>query len=364
MTHRNRNWLAYAVVGSVVAVGCASCMSARQPAAIWPDSRNASVLQSGQMTLIVQADEALDALTVIEAPSDAAAQPAWTTLRATDAFRRLHDREASMGRAFTDADFYQFLRSGAARGQATALRRRLAAWRAADLGAAVRNAAAYLPPSAPVRASLYFVIKPFQNTFVYDTDNNPAIFVAVDTALSGAAFANEVSHELHHVGYAAACKDKTDTTVAEPARTVVHWMGAFGEGWAMLAAAGGPTIHPHATSDSGARARWDRDYANVSTGVRDLETFFVSVLDRRLVAKDSIQGKAMSFFGVQGPWYTIGYLMARTIELTYGRPRLMSVLCDPLALMAEYQRAAGDANRRGASLPLWSHDLLVRLGAQ
>jgi hypothetical protein len=46
------------------------------------------------------------------------------------------------------------------------------------------------------------------------------------------------------------------------ARTVSAWLGAFGEGFAVLAAAGGPAVHPHATGTAEDRARWDEDVAN------------------------------------------------------------------------------------------------------
>jgi hypothetical protein len=258
------------------------------------------VITSRNMTLVAHANEALDALAVIEAPTDETAQAPWFALMRTEAFQRLHQREAAMGRDFTDSSFRAFLRS---------------------------------PNTGDIA-----------------------------TSLSAGAFINQIAHELHHVGYATACKGKSDTIQAEPLKTVVNWMGAFGEGWAMLAAAGGPNVHPHATSDSATRARWDHDFADAAAQLRELEHFFQDVLDKRLTSPDSIQQTAMSFFGVQGPWYTVGYLMARTIETTFGRPRLVSVWCDPVALTREYQRAAREVNAAGGALPLWSEQVLRRLG--
>jgi hypothetical protein len=66
----------------------------------------------------------------------------------------------------------------------------------------------------------------------------------------------------------------------------------------------------------------------------------------------------MSFFGVQGPWYTLGWVMASTVERTAGRAALVKVLCDPAELLAAYNAAA----RHGeGALPLWSDALLARL---
>ena len=48
----------------------------------------------------------------------------------------------------------------------------------------------------------------------------------------------------------------------------------MGEGFAMLAAAGGPDIHPHAVSDAKERARWDHDLANFNEDLKKVESFF------------------------------------------------------------------------------------------
>jgi hypothetical protein len=133
-------------------------------------------------------------------------------------------------------------------------------------------------------------------------------------------------------------------------------MGAFGEGFAMLAAAGGPAWHPHATSDSSARNRWDRDSGRAPADMGELEAFFTAVLDGRL-SEDSLTARGMSFFGVQGPWYTVGYLMARSIEESRGRARLVELICDPVRLLLEYDAVT----RERPDLPRWSRAFVDRL---
>ena len=100
-------------------------------------------------------------------------------------------------------------------------------------------------------------------------------------------------------------------------------MGAFGEGFAMLVAAGGPDNDPHAASSPEEHARWEHDLANFNQDLSTLQEFFLDVIDQRLVGKDKIDEKAYSFFGVQGPWYTVGYKMSVVIEKRYGRKRLI-----------------------------------------
>ncbi|GJG85982.1 hypothetical protein tb265_11630 [Gemmatimonadetes bacterium T265] len=323
----------------------------------------------------------------------------WAALAATAGYRRLAAREHAMRRAFSDSAFRAFLHSDALLARDSALAAAVARWRTRDVTAPARRALAYLPPGTRLRATLYPVIKPAPNSFVFDLAHDPAFFVSVDPAVPAATLENTLAHELHHVGYAAACgpadaaRDSTlarrmrrggvDSVAAARLGDALEWTSAFGEGLAMLAAAGGAGVHPHAASPDSDRARWDRDVANVPTDLPTLDRFFTAILDGRFAdgapaTPDAVRQAGMAFFGVQGPWYTVGYVMARTIEETYGRRRLLAVLCDPPALMATYNRAvraAWAAHRPGRTpdpaggrmptpLPRWRDETLTRLAAR
>ena len=69
----------------------------------------------------------------------------------------------------------------------------------------------------------------------------------------------------------------------------------------------------------------------------------------------------MAFFGVQGPWYTVGWLMASTVERKEGRTALVQTLCDPVRLLRRYNAAAGARRPGDPALPAWSEALLARL---
>jgi hypothetical protein len=156
-----------------------------------------------------------------------------------------------------------------------------------------------------------------------------------------------------------------DGTASEATRTLRQRLFGFGEGLAMLAAAGGPAVHPHAASDSADRNRWDRDIADISTAFRTLEGFFLDVLDGRVTRSDSVVSRAVTFYGVQGPWYTVGWTMASVVERAFGRDRLRAVMCDPAALMATYDDAARELAERGrGTYPRWSDDVLRKLGSR
>ncbi|HWP43106.1 MAG TPA: DUF5700 domain-containing putative Zn-dependent protease, partial [Blastocatellia bacterium] len=146
--------------------------------------------------------------------------------------------------------------------------------------------------------------------------------------------------------------------LAKNSQIVVGWVGAFGEGLAMLAAAGDPTVHPHAVSSAEDRARWDRDVANFSQDLKKVEKFFLDVLENRL-SDEQRNEVAFSFFGVQGPWYTVGWKMAVLIENRFGRAKLIECSCDYRKLLPAYNEAARIHNRSSQEqLPLWSDAII------
>jgi Putative zinc dependent peptidase (DUF5700) len=257
--------------------------------------------------LTIVTDEAEAALAILELrTADQPVPPdAWSRLFESEGYRRLKARETGMGREFEDSTFRAFLLSDSLLHRAPALRRALLDWKTARLDEAARKALAYLPAGAPTRARVYLLVKPKTNSFVFEAATDPAIMLYLDPTRTRAQLENTVAHELHHIGYAGACRSSSDAPADSAVSTARQWLSAFGEGVAMLAAAGGPDVHPHATSPVEDRARWDRDVAHAPADLRKVEGFLLDVLDRRIVGPDSIGRAAMAFFGVQGPWYTL-----------------------------------------------------------
>ena len=82
----------------------------------------------------------------------------------------------------------------------------------------------------------------------------------------------------------------------------------------------------------------------------------------RIATADSVQRRGNSYFGVQGPWYTVGWLMAATVERELGRDALIGTLCRPVAFLAQYNRAAERSNSlRHTALPLWPASVIDTL---
>lgn len=270
----------------------------------------------------------------------------WARLFASEGYVRLKTREASMKRDFSDQDFQGFLRDPATIARASRLATTLETWRRAELADAARKAHAYLPEGATIRARIYPLIKPKTNSFVFSGDGGvPAIFLYLDPETTPERFRNTVAHEMHHIGMT--CLDALDGLFADLAR--------LNEGLAMLAAAGGPNLHPHASSAPADRARWDRDVARAAEHAKQLADFFGQAV-RGTLAGEARQRAAFAFYGEQGPWYTVGYVMASAIERAFGRARVVECFCDTRQLLATYEAAAQKLGDR--SLPRWPPGLL------
>ena len=290
----------------------------------------------------------------------------WQQLFATEPYVRLKKREAGMHRDFTDDDFEKFVLSPELAVKAQALRQTLDAWKKADLNASARRVLAYLPDQAVIKAKVFPAIKPNTNSFVFDTQTDPAIFLYLDPEESAAKFENTVAHELHHIGYSSitSLAESRQKDVPADATDAVDWMGAFGEGFAMLAAAGGPDVNPHAASSAKEQSRWDHDLANFNSDLVSVQQFFLDLIDKRLVDQDKIREKASTFFGdAQGAWYTAGYKMAVMVEKRFGRKVLIDCMLDPRELLVRYNLTAKEMNDHGQEkLMLWSPELLQKVG--
>jgi hypothetical protein len=322
-----------------------------------------------QLQLNSSEAEAVLAILDKRASGEPAANADWQRLFATEPYQRLKKREASMHRDFTDDDFTTFVLSPDLAKRAPELHPTLDAWKKTDLAAAARRVLPYLPDDAVIHAKVFPMIKPKTNSFVYDLTTDPTIFLYLDPAVTAAKFENTVAHEMHHIGFAS-IETRTNALLANvPAnvKPAVEWMEAFGEGFAMLAAAGGPNVDPHAVSTPQEHARWVHDMANYNSDLRTLDQFFLDVIHGKFKSKDAIDEKAFTFFGAQGPWYTVGYKMAVTIENQYGRPTLINCMLDPRKLLVTYNQAARILNEKKADsksaepLALFSPELLLAI---
>jgi hypothetical protein len=266
-----------------------------------------------------------------------------------------------MHRDFSDEDFRKFVLSDELARQYAELARTLAAWKKADLRAGGLRILQYLPAQAAIHVKVFPEIKPKHNSFVFDVDTDPAIFLYLDPKVSPEEFDNTVSHEMHHIGLSSTDKlyEKKIAILTPAAQRAAQWMGAFGEGLAVLAAAGGPDVPPNQYSQPDVQQNWELGMKNFDQDLERLNEFFLQVLDGHLKDEAANQ-KAYTFFGdIQGPWYTVGYRMAVLVETRYGRAALIECMLDRRLLLARYNQAAEELNVSGIGhVALWSPEVL------
>jgi hypothetical protein len=309
-----------------------------------------SVLAALLLSVVLVTDEPEAVLAILDKRAAGAeiTDADWKRVFESEGYVRLKAREHSMSRAFEDETFRTFVLSDELLAKRTTLRRVLEDWKRADLSRAQSRALAYLPSGAKMDAKIYPSIKPATNSFVHDLDNDPAIFKYMDDEPRD-RFETVIAHEMHHVGYRAACR-------AGEVDAVTQWLGAFGEGFAVLAAAGGPDRDAQAHAAADVQAEWKQQLADYEKHFREVEAFLADVANG--LPDDEQRRRASAFYGLQGPWYSVGWKMAVVIEKSLGRDVLIAAMCDRSKLMATYNTASDVwFERTGERLPKWPASL-------
>jgi hypothetical protein len=328
-----------------------------------------SVIAENRVQLRIDTSEADAVLSILD--KQAKGKPIndadWQKLFTSEPYIRLKKREDSMHRTFTDDDFRKFVLSVDLAKRTPQLQRTLDEWKHTNLQAVADRILPYLPADATIKASVYPVIKPFTNSFVFEVDTNPAIFLYVDPDESQSAFENTVAHESHHIGFAGANRQYEDRIKSLPsnARKAASWMGAFGEGLAVLASAGSADVHPLHDFPLDQQTRWNQDMKYVDQQLMELNQFFLDVIGGGYTKPEVADHVAFTFFGYRGPWYTVGYKMGQMVEKHFGRAVLVQCMADPRQLLVKYNQAAAADNTAGElKLPLWSNEVLKAVGAE
>jgi hypothetical protein len=215
--------------------------------------------------LLVNADEAECVLAI--AARNAAKQKIeetdWQRLFASEPYIRLKKREAEISvrfdapdLVFADEQFKEFVLGAELAKSVPGLRRTLREWQTADMGAIAGRLLEYLPAGAAIKAKVYPVVKPRINSFVYELDTDPAIFLYLDPQVGRDKFENTLAHELHHIGFASVESrlNKPSAAASAELKAALNWLGAFGEGNVVKLDGGqrlaAPTSIPSATAMS------------------------------------------------------------------------------------------------------------------
>lgn len=289
----------------------------------------------------------------------------WERLQKSEGYVRLKRRQESFGATDFDSRFRTFVLSDDLLDRADSLRKAFQEWKSIRMEDAGRRALAYLPDGSRIQAKIYPIIKSSTNSFVFELDSDPAIFFYLDPERTAAKFENTLAHELHHVGSASCSEPEGINKLSAEKRKVVEWLSAFGEGIAMLAAAGGPDVHPHATSEAKDWVIWERDVANFNPDLIRIEAFFQSILDGKLTEEEQ-HAKLFELINTddipQGPFYTVGWKMASIVEKMQGRDVVIAAVCDPRILLSAYNNIVKAQPQSFGSLVRWSDNFLDSIG--
>ncbi|HWZ83802.1 MAG TPA: DUF5700 domain-containing putative Zn-dependent protease [Terriglobales bacterium] len=321
-----------------------------------------------RVQLTLDSSEADAALVILQKESEnvPVSEADWSVLFATAPYKHLKKREAAMHADLTDDAFRTFLSNRETIARTQDLKRTLQAWKQAPLTSIVERVLTYLPEGAQIHAWVYPEIKPAKNSFVWGTGDERAIVLYLNPALTRAQFENKVAHESHHIGLNSLEKEQVVAVsgLSPTQKKAVGWLGAFGEGVAMLAAAGSPDRHPHSEDDEAARKQWDSDMAQFNINLAAVQQFLLDILDGKLTNDSEMEQRADPFYDTQGAWYTVGYRMACEVEKRFGRQTLTEALVDPRKLLVLYNRAAEQNRGRANDLAVWSSELLKKLDAK
>jgi len=142
-------------------------------------------------------DEAYSVLTILDKRhrGETVTEADWGQVFGSEGYVRLKAREHSMQRKFEDSTFREFVMSEALLARRVELASTLRSWLAADISRSRELALAYLPKGARLRAKVYPVIKPATNSFVFDLEGDPAIFMYVEPQ-PREVFEATIAHEL------------------------------------------------------------------------------------------------------------------------------------------------------------------------
>ena len=305
-------------------------------------------------------DQCEAALRILESDFKCNGKALLTELFSTKGYRWLKERELAMKQEFTDVDFGTFILSDDLRTQAQRFRGVLDNLQKLSMESLVNQAKEYLPSDAIIDAFVVPLIKPKRNSFVYPIEGKIVVFLSLNPDVTTSKLQNTIVHELHHVGLRTVYQGPNsvlDGVSDSRIKELLRFTQPLGEGYAMLAAAGGPHIHPN-DHDPELKTFWDQRMVSYDQDFYAVNRFFCDLLAEKYDQEEAME-KGFEMMGIQGPWYTVGWKTATVIELVFGKRCLIQCIADPAQLFSTYNRATRVYNQNhGTSLPTWSLELV------
>jgi len=307
-------------------------------------------------------DEVEDCLDLLNKTLESTARLSdWNRLFQTRGFKLLKKRELEMENSFSDSEFQAYLQSQANKSFVHSYMNSLQHFKDIDLLDIQKKVMKYLPKKAFFNTTIIPVIKPKKNSFVHRIEGESYLFTSLEPDCLKAKLENKLIHELHHIGLDSVYDPKKYQTLDKNTQKMIEWTNAFGEGFAMLAAVGGPQYHP-VPFDETAKEVWDENIKNFEVDFNQIQRFLFSILEGQFEDDKALKAKGMELMmnnGGQGSWYTVGWKLSVIIEAVLGRKALIDCMEDLRNVYLNYNKAVEIYNNKhGLKLPFWDEKII------
>ena len=285
----------------------------------------------------------------------------WNRLFQTRGYKLLKKREQEMESPFTDNEFQNFIQSQANKICVHSYKNSFQHFKDIDLLDIQKKVMKYLPKKAFFNTTIIPVIKPKKNSFVHRIEGESYLFISLEKDCSKAKLENKLIHELHHIGLDSVYDPKKYQSLDKNSQKMIEWTNAFGEGFAMLAAVGGPQYHP-VPFDEKAKEVWDEKIKNFEVDFKKIQKFLFHILDGQFEDEKTLLKKGMELMmnnGGQGSWYTVGWKLSVIIEEILSRQALIDCMEDLRNVYLNYNKAVEIYNNKhGLKLPFWDEKII------
>ena len=222
----------------------------------------------------------------------------------------------------------------------------------------------YLPDNTRLDTDIVPVIKPQKNSFIHRINDKLILFLYLEPDISKEKLENKLIHELHHIGLDYVYQNSDYSCLSKPAQKVIEWTNAFGEGFAMLAAAKGLENHPN-KFDEDLKIKWDKNMENFNKDFLKIQNFLLAILEGHFADDQKLYNRGFQLMtnnDGQGSWYTVGYQIAVIIEREAGREVLIECMKDLTKIYFQYNNLVEIYNKkRNEDLPKWNDKILTSL---
>lgn len=288
----------------------------------------------------------------------------WIRLFESQGYQLLKKRESKMGTPFTDEAFQTFMITLIKKKLIEPYQLSLRRFKDIDLNLIQKMVMAYLPEKSVFNTTVIPIIKPKKNSFVHRIEGESYLFIYLEPNDLKARLENKLIHELHHIGLDSVYDPSKYFDLGVQAKKLIEWTNAFGEGFAMLAAAGGPGYHPVPFDDEAGRV-WDENIRNYQVDFDKIQQFLFNILEDKFQNEKELMEKGMELMmnnGGQGSWYTVGWRISVIIEEILGRTVLIKCMEDLRKFYFNYNQAVKIFNEKNhLKLPSWNKKITNNL---